>query len=92
MLYAVKWEIKADFIMNIVRLTGNPVNNNQKQGYPNMLLQSALETIFIAELYQGKLLSCEPPKKSGEFVYFEVIFKNSTECRSFLSALKNEFS
>lgn len=91
MLYAVKWEVKADLIMNIVRLTGSPVNN-QKQRYPNCLLQNALELIFIAEHYQGKLLSCEPPKRSGEFVYFEVVFKNNTDFNNFLSALENKSS
>lgn len=91
MSFAVKWEVKAVFIMNIVRLTGSLVNN-QEQEYPNYLLQNALELIFIADFYQGKLISCEPPKRSGEFVYFEVIFKNNTDLNNFLSALENKSS
>ena len=91
MLYSVRWEIKVKSFINSVQLVGVSNNRNKTTSW-RLLLQSALELISIAEKYEGKLLASEPPKRSGEFVYFEVIFKNNTDCENFLKAMRNKSS
>lgn len=91
MLYAVRWEGKVIPFMNIVKLTGISINSNHRISW-RLLLQNALELISIAEKYEGKLITSQPPKRNGEFVYFEVIFKNNTDCESFLKAMRNKSS
>lgn len=89
MLYAVRWERKVNPFINSVRLLGVPSNRNKITSW-RLLLQSALYVINIAEKYEGKLLTEEPPKRNGEFVYFEVIFKNNADCENFLKAMENK--
>jgi len=91
MLYAVRWERKVKPFINTVQLFGVPNNRNKINSW-RLLLQSALDVISIAEKYEGKLLNSEPPKRNGEFVYFEVIFKNNADCENFLKAMENKSS
>lgn len=89
MLYAIRWQANAISFMNIVQLTGVPLGFNNSW---RLLLQSALELVSVAEKYEGRLIASEPPKRNGEFVYFEVIFKNNTDCENFLKTFKNKSS
>ena len=90
--YSVMWQGRVNILMNTVQLTGIPHNFNKKMSAWRLLLQGAVELIDIAEKYEGRLIVSEPPKRNGEFVYFEVIFKNKTDCESFLKAMKNKSS
>lgn len=92
MLYAVRWEGNINFFINTVQLTGVPLNSNQTKYSWRILLESALDLIHIAEMYQGRVLESEPPKRRGEFVYFEVIFKSIADCNGFLNTIKNKSS
>ena len=92
MLYAVMWQGNVKSFMNIIQLTGIPVNSKQTENSWRLLLQSALELIDLAEKFEGKLLTSEPPRRNGEFVYFEIIFKNNTDCENFLKNMRNKSS
>lgn len=85
-----RWRAELDHIMNIVKMTGVIKESSGIASSSLLLLQNALEMIEIAEYFGGILISAEPPKKDEEFVYFEVIFRDNTDCIDFLRAIANE--
>ena len=71
-------------------MTGEILDSQQTELTRRALLGNALELIEIAEMFDGRVIPSEPPKKDGEFVYFEIMFRNYTDCTDFLKVITNE--
>ena len=93
---AVEWTMYKEPYLNIVKLSGK-----MKKNYGltvdivrSVLLRSACDIIEIASKINGTVLLEEnPPKKIGtEFVYTQIIFRDTESLLKFLQAIDNKLS
>ena len=90
---AIRWQGKADRLFKIVRLKGSIDAVQDARIISPMLIYVALEVLSIAEKFEGRILPLnEPPKEKGNFVYFEVIFRENKDFFKFLEAMGIESS
>ena len=92
--YSTMWEAKENLIMNTIQIIGVPYGLIPKAIALRLLLEGAVELANLAEKYNGKLMEYEPKPQKGniESIYFEIIFRNSTDLKNFLKAIENESS
>ena len=88
-----KWRAEADFFMNIVSMTGVMKGpNDEIISSRLLLLRNAMEMIQVAEYFDGIVIPSKPPQKNEACVYFQVMFRDYTDCTDFLRAITNESS